>query len=356
MSELNLDMRSTYSNKLTVVDVSGMLYTYTCVADKMKFKGSSHIGGVNVAGVKSIIDLCSMRYMQRRRVVLCLDSYSDKKRDSKQYKANRKYPPQIDVQTEIISTYFKNFGVDVLQRDGLEADDLIYSTVLCNKDKFSSIEVITGDKDIYGCMVAPNISIIGVNSVTPSFDISAYESCVLKNREMPYNCILPYLVLFGKESNNLHKLRLGGMNDEYFDKYVEYVRSKGDMSLGSDLGTWIEFLETGIINKDYLDDIVEQSLLVFPKIVNINIELQAPAIDPIKLVQFLSYFRMNEAAKGYGLLGSLNSAEIDRGMKTLMKRLYSTVTDGVKYADAGLMPEANTLNYKTDEFLGVEDW
>lgn len=326
----------TNSKNMQVFDVSGLLYTYTCITHGKNNAKASFVKGINVNGVKAVLEMVAKGKQNNIRCVLCLDSYCDKKRDSSVYKGNRVFHPEISVQSEIIESFFSDFGVDVLKRNGYEADDLIYSVVESNIDKFNSIEVITGDADIYGCMISPKVTIIGSNSLRPSFGVDDYPRCVKTGVVVPYNCILPYMVFFGKPSNNLNKLPVDGKNQYYLDKFREMLEDNEALAYGSRFEYFMKFMESGIVAEEHSDTVIERALLVYPRLVSIDIANKGPELNGNKMAQFLSFFRFTNTAGVYGLLRYLDSVGSNPAINSLMKRLSATVSTGTMMADRGL--------------------
>lgn len=350
-----ITMLPSYSKRLTIIDVSGLLYTYTSVSLIARDQSAVMVKGVNIAGVKAVLEMCASCYKQQRRVLLCLDTFTDKKNTSSEYKANRTFVPQVAYQADIIEAYFKDFGVDVYRIKGYEADDLIYSAVLSNVNNFSDIEVVTGDKDIYGCIVAPHVRVTGVNSKSPSIDVYNYETCVDSKVDIPYNCILPYLTLFGKQSNNLKKLKIDGMNKEYFDEFVKMVNNY-EASMGSDLSVMIDFLKSGVVREEHVEIIAERALLTYPQLIDLKLDVDGPNINADSICKFCNFFKQYTAANMYGVINYINSVEIDPSMPTMMKRIYASIKSGTKMADMGLMEGASMQVTGTTEFVGVDDW
>lgn len=331
-----IELYPTSSYKLQVYDVSALLYTYTCITQGKKNVKASIVKGINVSGVKAVMEMIAKAKQNNIRVVLCLDSYCDKKRESKEYKANRVYHPEIHVQSEIIDTYFRDFGVDVIRVPGYEADDLIYSVVESNLDKFNDIEVIAGDADIYGCMISPKVHILGANSTRPSFDISEYSTCVKAGEVIKYNCIIPYMTFFGKASNNLNKLPLDKMNSYYLEEFEKMLEKDNALPFGSRLEYMINFLNSNVVKQEHIELIAHRASLTYPKLLDKQIERKGPKPDAEKLTQFLSYFRFTNTAGIYGVMRYLDAVSVNPSMNSLMKRLYATVTTGTMMADKGL--------------------
>lgn len=352
-----IELIPTNSRRMQIIDVSSILYTYTTTSQYARDRHAVTVKGVNIAGVKAVIEMVGRAYQNNLRVVLCLDSFSDKRKTNPEYKSNRVFHPEIAVQSEIISTYFNKFGIDVLKAPGKEADDLIYSVVHSNVNDFIEINIVTADQDIYGSVIAPHVTITGSNSKAPSIDVSNYEKCVSSKAYVPYNCILPYIVFYGKPSNALKKLPVDGQNSYYFEKFCQMVSEKGMQADGSNVEMMVEFLDSGIVKPEHIDTITNRALLVYPKIDYIPINKISTVPDVNALCAFMSFFNQNSAAALFGLQRVYRNVPTDMSMNSLMKRLYSTVASGTMMVDRGLRPESSTpLVSLTQEFEEVEQW
>ncbi|BDQ04484.1 MAG: hypothetical protein KatS3mg084_0002 [Candidatus Dojkabacteria bacterium] len=75
------------------------------------------------------------------------------------YKANRKeVDTELKVQIPEIINLISRLNIKVLQKNGYEADDVIGSFAVQNQNKFDSIEIITGDRDLLQ-LISPKIRI-----------------------------------------------------------------------------------------------------------------------------------------------------------------------------------------------------
>ncbi len=353
-----IDMHPTFSKRLVVIDVSPILWTYTCTAGYAKSSGAITVKGVKVPGIKALLEICAKNYANNYRTVLCMDSYSELRRKNSNYKANRTFNPVIAAQNDIVERYFKDFGVDVLKCPGWEADHLIYSVVYSNINKFREIEVITCDKDIYGVIIAPNVQIIGANSQSPTVNVANYSNVISGEIEIPYNMILPYNTLYGKPSNTLRKLRLNGQNEKYFNQIYEMV--KDDPSKGSDLDVLVDFLSTDTVPAEHIEKIAEQAQYTYPRTKDIQIEPEGPKPIYENLLSFCAFYKQYTSADIYGFTRHLSSAPIPRELATFIKNLFITIKNGTKSVDNGLKPDTAPQEiYKTgntSEFLEVEEW
>lgn len=353
-----IELRPIYSRRVSIVDVSGMLYTYTSVANSSISKNSYTVRGVNIAGVKAVLDLCAKNARHLRRTVLCLDSFSDKRgTNTNGYKSNRKFNPEIAVQNDIIAKYFPYFGINVMRKTGREADDLIYSAVKACKENFVEIEVITGDKDIYGC-VDGTVSVVGVNSNCPSVNVENFSSVADSRGYVEYNCILPYLAFFGKPSNNLGVLKVDRKHKDYYESFVEFAKSNNLLEKGSDLNTLLMFIENSDMPEEHITALAERALLTYPRIDEMSILPLGPDIDTEKLIQFCSFMKFTSSAEMFGIISGLQTFSQNTELATYMKQLNISVKNGTMCADLGIDPALNQVSEftPTSEFRGVEEW
>lgn len=358
-------MSSTNSKYLEILDVSNIIYVATAVSNEVQDRRVVTCKGVNIAGVTEIMQRIAMNYQFNRRTVLCLDSFSDKRAKSSGYKANRSFHPEIAVQSEIIAQYFDKFGVNVLKKPGLEADDLIYSAVYGSYQNNVVTNIYTGDSDIYGAVVDDSINIIGTSSKTPSFNSLSYSKLCDAHLEIPYNTILANKLFYGKPSNNVGVLKLSKPKEYYYTGYVRWMLETGKpMEQGSELGMMQEFL-LECLNKtnkqvemslEEISATMDRAELVYPTIDLIEIPNSAPEIDTEALVRFLQFYSQFSACKVFGLNSLLNTMQVGKEYDTFIRRMFSIVKNGTYQADNHLGGDAYPLAKQTSEFMSVEEW
>lgn len=153
-------------------------------------------------------------------VIFCFDSvYNLRKEIDKNYKGNRvkqgnEYYDQVNTVFKILEK--SNFTV--LMEEGLEADDLINTVVLNNKDDYDHIGVLTNDRDLTH-LVDDNV--YWLNCIRSRGDIHKgnYEEML----GIPYNTIILYKTLVGDSSDNIKGVK--GFGKKTFDKLVEDLES-----------------------------------------------------------------------------------------------------------------------------------
>lgn len=362
---MSIELAATSSRYLDILDVSNILYVETIKSAKQRDRKVTSCRGVNIAGITEILHHIAMNWKCNRRTVLCMDSFSDKKRVSDGYKANRVFHPEIAVQSQIIEHYFPQFGVEVLKRPGFEADDLIYSAVYGSIDEHVIINLHTGDSDIYGAVISPKVVIVGTSSITPSFNSTTYSKLCDSHMEIPYNTILANKVFYGKPSNNIGVLKLSKPKSYYYQGYVQWLQnSEYAMWQGSELGTFIDFLTECLdetnpyvsMTQEEIQKTLARTELIYPKIEPISIPCKAPPIDVEALLKFMQFYNQFTACKIMGLQNYYNTVPVDKEYDAFIRRMYATVQSGTFNADNHLGGDAIPLAKTTSEFMPLEEW
>jgi DNA polymerase-1 len=119
-----------------------------------------------------------------------------------QYKIHRKkMPDELSKQFPLIKEVLDAFGIIYLEKDGFEADDILAAVAHDIKDKYDSIIIVTGDKDILQ-LVSDNIKVMGIRkgiTDTVMYDPQKVEE---KFGVMPER-IKDLLALMGDSSDNI---------------------------------------------------------------------------------------------------------------------------------------------------------
>ena len=138
------------------------------------------------------------------------------------YKANRKgMPNELAEQMPIIKEILKHMNITIIEKEGYEADDLIYNMIqrIKEEDTTTPIDVITNDADLLP-LVDDQVSVFirGTRQfaeqgcperrlyyqVTPTSwgDYLSYSSAY-KSYKIPYNSMLLFKMIRGDKSDNI---------------------------------------------------------------------------------------------------------------------------------------------------------
>lgn len=263
-----------------VYDISGLIHagywgSNKSVNDEIKEYLSFPVGGIRYALERIFGDIMS----EPKGTAICIcvfDSPTKKKEDYESYKANRKFNPNIWIQSEFLYDLLPKLGVGVLRAGGMEADDLIINYVRQNYDKMfePNFTVVTDDADIY-CVVRDRCIITGASSHGKRVIPTNFEGVVSRNCLVSYNTMTPYLLLCGKPSNNLKPVESGNL---WYRAYLEWLNSCPSIApyKGTYKEVFVSFLSRvkelissgggpSFMKMSTLIDILKRVLVCFPK-------------------------------------------------------------------------------------------
>lgn len=170
-------------------------------------------------------------------ISICFDSKNNKRKENKDYKANRDNKPKENKlgeedfrKIDKIRELCKNIGYNVYKKEGYEADDLVASLVNKYKDEYDYTVIYTTDKDLL-INICDNVGAmryktslkkhIAINKDKYSDILSSEFDC-----EVPYNAIGLYLSLVGDTSDGIKGVK--GFGKKAFDKLIANVKEDGE--------------------------------------------------------------------------------------------------------------------------------
>lgn len=121
------------------------------------------------------------------------------------YKGNRTHPDNVSVEKEVAEFILSDCGFPIYAKDGFEADDLIYTIVAQNRNKYDHVFVHTADSDLY-LLVADNVSVLPTSSQAKLVTRENYAYTCKKGKDVPYNSVVFRKFLEGDPSKNLSPL------------------------------------------------------------------------------------------------------------------------------------------------------
>ncbi len=134
-------------------------------------------------------------------MVICFDVSRKTHRQErfKEYKIQRPLmPDSLKVQIPIIKKLITYFGMEILEREGYEADDLIFSLAIKAYENKWKVIVVTSDKDMYQLIIDDNICIYNPSKEA----VYNYKRFVEEFGFSPHN-IIDYLSLVGDSVDNI---------------------------------------------------------------------------------------------------------------------------------------------------------
>lgn len=185
------------ANVLYIVDISGYVFrAYHALPPLSSPSGEqSHA----VLGVTSML----LKLIEQRKPALlavAMDSRtkSFRKEMYEDYKANRpKAPEDLVQQMRRVAEVVHAYGIEVLQQDGMEADDVIGTAVRLAREQGLSVVIVSADKDLLQ-LVGPDVLMYD-SGREKVFGIAE----TVKKMGVPPEQVRDYLALVGDASDNV---------------------------------------------------------------------------------------------------------------------------------------------------------
>lgn len=264
---------------LCIFDASCLIYAGHCGSSynsRYNFvKYSTTLEGLPVGGVCFAIRRIFEKLLEGYSVVVAFDSHTDKQKYFADYKSNRRYNPAIDVQRNMLYDFINASNIPTLKFEGYEADDLIAAIVNLYLNDVSSCDIVSGDRDLAANICDRRVSLIGVTGGTPTITADNFSTLVHKGAYVPYNTILPYFAIFGKESNNVPPFSSRKMNEELYNSFRNFAKNS-DVKPGYHSQSWffckwlMEALQNKWFDEDTIKALFNRVNFVFPKQIKLN--------------------------------------------------------------------------------------
>jgi 5'-3' exonuclease len=200
----------------------------------------------------------------------------------KEHRVAEPIPPALIPQVPVILDALTAIGVDVVGRDGYEAEDIVAS--LAAKVK-TPIEIASGDRDLFSLVRGRDVIVLYPQKGGPA---EVDEAEVARRYSIPGRAYADYAILRGDPSDGLPGIP--GIGDK---TAAQMVKRYGSIE---------KMLEAGIFRKNEQADYLRKALKVVPPVANLPIEVprgrreQYPD-DPAKVEQL---------AKKHGIANNLD--------------------------------------------------
>jgi len=186
-------------NKDNFIIIDGSSYLYRAFYALPNLKTSSGLPSGAIHGFANMLNRIINEY-KPKYLLMVFDAKGTNFRHKifKEYKANRNaMPSELSEQTGTIIDLVKAYGIQVIQQDGVEADDVIASAVKQIKINNAQIIISSGDKDL-AQLVTKDVVLIN------SFDSKILDTKgVVEKFGVKPNQIFDYLCLVGDTSDNI---------------------------------------------------------------------------------------------------------------------------------------------------------
>jgi 5'-3' exonuclease len=171
----------------------------------------------------------------------------------KEHRVAEPIPPALIPQVPVILDALAAVGVDVVGRDGYEAEDIVAS--LASKVK-TPIEIASGDRDLFSLVRDRDVIVLYPQKGGPA---EVDEAEVARRYGIPGRAYADYAILRGDPSDGLPGIP--GIGDKTAAQMVKRYGSVAKM------------LEAGIFRKDEQADYLRKALKVVPPVANLPIEV-----------------------------------------------------------------------------------
>lgn len=213
---------------LQVVDISCMIYGGLkkdgCYIKAPMLKTVNGFKDMNVptGGIAYMFKLirqsmghCDMVFCGDRLPTIKLAMYPGYKEDRQEKRSEN-----ADRQKEIAELILKDCGLQVIARDGYEADDAEYSIAKLYKNQYDKVEVYVNDADLYIC-VDDNVEIMPPAENGKYVTKDNYSRTVSSKEIVPYNTVTFDKFLFGCKSDCVKELRPRALREQIYHTFYK---------------------------------------------------------------------------------------------------------------------------------------
>lgn len=288
---------------LCLIDISPFLYS------GIPYKSNKLVGPViatdggycqpslKVGGVAFLFDKLGQLLKSGYDVILCSDRPPTIKQSFYQeYKATRfsKNGDEVRKQRIIAERIAEDCDIPITYRDGVEADDLLYSYWSIAQRLYEKIDVYVCDSDM-SMLVNDKTSICPCNSKGRSITMENFEQMALPKQLTQYNGVVMNKIIFGDTSDNIAKVLRPK------DAYALWDCVTGDLALG---GGHARIINDLLIKRHapaaWQEKLMLQLQVVFP----LEQEVSIPAFN-YDMDRFAEWCRAMDIY-GYGRCSSTN--------------------------------------------------
>lgn len=345
-------------------DTSAMLYIGDSVTRPADDYISEKLKGLPVRGLRYTIEkLITANADNLNTVIAVMDSRTNKNELYPDYKSQRKLNREVFVQRELLKYLLPKLGITMLIQDNFEADDLFYCYIISRyiehiKKPYSNIlpsdgvEIHCDDRDLLGCVMHSRIFRVGLTSKTPTVFVGNYESILQKSGYLiQYNSVLPHEMFYGKQSNNLHKMKTIDANKGYLSFIKFCTENKINNELWSTELIFNKFLvyakSNNIFEESTFKELEERKPVVFPRLSwDKNKAIVQGKLDKSIATDFLSILQERNLLSMLGL----NYKSEEQVNPYLLDKWISLYRSGVIDADSYMTSDSTF--YFTDTSLG----
>jgi len=215
-----------------VLDGSAFLYRSYYALPSLKTEDGVETGAF-YGFVRAIFSILKAKKPEYFAIAFDLPAPTVRDKIYKEYKATRKETPnELVSQIPLIKQAINLLGIRLLEKEGLEADDIIAYIAYKSKEWNKNLTIYTPDKDLM--QLVEDKKIIAINPITNKvFD----EQAVIEKFGVPPSRLADYLALIGDSVDNIKGIKGVGPK-----KAVELLEKYG--SIENILNNWDEIQKT----------------------------------------------------------------------------------------------------------------
>lgn len=181
------------------IDFLNILYRSFYALPDMRNSANENIGAL-FSFIKILKKL--LKDYNIHKIIICNDSLSIKVSKYPFYKNNRPITPaDLLIQKNIVLEYLRILDIPVIEINGYEADDIIFSLAqIINEENKDVLYIVSGDKDLHGLLFYSNVYIIDHNKnvlLDKNFLFTKYTKDITQNK------LFLYYSLCGDQSDNI---------------------------------------------------------------------------------------------------------------------------------------------------------
>ncbi|MGC9286327.1 MAG: 5'-3' exonuclease [Hydrogenobaculum sp.] len=274
-----------------VLDGSAFLYRSYYALPSLKTENGLETGAF-YGFIRAVFSILKTKKPEYFAIAFDLPAPTVRDKIYKEYKATRKETPnELVSQIPLVKQAINLLGIRLLEKEGLEADDIIAYIAYKSKEWNKNLTIYTPDKDLM--QLVEDKRIIVINPITNKvFD----EEAVIEKFGVPPSKLADYLALIGDSVDNIKGIKGVGPK-----KAVELLEKYG--SIENILNHWDEIQKTfKEASKEDLELAYKLIKLNTEEILNmINIHLEdlkiSYNIDLQKVEEFFMAFNMKSLIK-----------------------------------------------------------
>ncbi|MGC9143082.1 5'-3' exonuclease [Hydrogenobaculum sp.] len=274
-----------------VLDGSAFLYRSYYALPSLKTENGLETGAF-YGFIRAVFSILKTKKPEYFAIAFDLPAPTVRDKIYKEYKATRKETPnELVSQIPLVKQAINLLGIRLLEKEGLEADDIIAYIAYKSKEWNKNLTIYTPDKDLM--QLVEDKRIIVINPITNKvFD----EEAVIEKFGVPPSKLADYLALIGDSVDNIKGIKGVGPK-----KAVELLEKYG--SIENILNHWEEIQKTfKEASKEDLELAYKLIKLNTEEILNmINIHLEdlkiSYNIDLQKVEEFFMAFNMKSLIK-----------------------------------------------------------